>query len=68
MGGSIQEAQGVLQAGDIPGSNIEDTEKRLGCLRKWRTTKLFHDILNLHPALMLELELWNPVRRILPRK
>lgn len=51
MGGSIQEAQGVLQAGDIPGSNIEDTEKRLGCLRKWRTTKLFRDILNLHPAL-----------------
>ena len=51
MGGSIQEAQGVLQAGDIPDSNTEDTEKRLGWLLKWRTTKLFHDILNLHPAL-----------------
>lgn len=49
--GSIQEAQWVLQAGGTPGGNTEDSEKRLGRPLKWKTTKLSHDILNLHPAL-----------------
>lgn len=49
--GSIQETQWVFQAIGIAGGNKEDTEKRLGSLLKRKTTKLFHDVVNLHTAL-----------------
>ena len=44
-------SQWVLQAGGAAGGNTEDSEKRLGRPLNRKTTKLSHDILNLHPAL-----------------